>query len=182
MEWWNTLANLFFTSDTHFGDSDFLTLTRDNGTLLREFPSVEAMDDFIVQQWNSVVRPQDHIYHLGDVAMKRTDIATVGRCNGHKRLIRGNHDIYKTKDYLPFFEEIMGHRKIEYFIFTHAPWHPYCLRHDWINIHGHVHNNVAQGHFGPRYYNISTEVTDYRPLALEELKQMVKPYDAKGTN
>ena len=167
------MANIFFVSDTHFGHANILKFTRADGSPMRSFASVQEMDDYMVEQWNSVVRPQDKIYHLGDVAMKKYDIGKVHRCNGHKRLIRGNHDIYPTKIYLQFFEEIYSMRVLENMLFTHIPIHPESLRHDWINVHGHVHNNVPQLHYGPRYLNVSVEETEYRPLAIEELRQII---------
>jgi calcineurin-like phosphoesterase family protein len=168
------MANIFITSDPHFGHANILKFTREDGSLMRCFPDALTMDEYIIEQWNSVVRPQDKVYCLGDVAIKRRDIATVGRCNGHKRLVRGNHDIYKTKDYLQFFEEIYAYRKIENLFMSHIPIHPESIRHDWVNVHGHVHNNVGPLHFGPRYFNVCVEVTNYRPLAIEEVRQLTK--------
>jgi calcineurin-like phosphoesterase family protein len=38
-------------------------------------------------------------------------------------------------------------------------------------VHGHVHNNVSALHFGPRYLNVSVEMTDYRPWSLDEVRE-----------
>lgn len=163
------MANIFIISDSHFGHANILNFTDDQGNPVRSFGSVQEMDDCMVEKWNSVVRPQDHVYHLGDVAMKRDCIKTVARCNGHKRLVRGNHDVYKTKDYLPYFDEIYGIRVLDGMIFTHIPIHPESLGRFKANIHGHVHGQ-PQGHYGPKYYNVCVEVLDYTPISLEELK------------
>lgn len=142
---------------------------------MRPFASAEEMDEHMVDQWNQTVRrPSDKVYHIGDVALKRVDIATVGRCRGHKRLVRGNHDIYPTKAYLPFFEDIYGTRVLDGMIFSHIPIHPGSIRANWTNVHGHVHNNVPALHIGPKYLNVSVEVTDYRPLAFEEVRQRIR--------
>jgi calcineurin-like phosphoesterase family protein len=167
------MKEIYVISDTHFGHANILEFTTNDGKKCREFASVEEMDECIVTRWNEVVRQQDIVYHLGDVAMKRKSIAIVGRCNGHKRLITGNHDIFEMKDYLPFFKKIMGFRKIEELILTHIPIHPESLRHNWINVHGHVHNNVPRNHYGPRYINVSVEVTDYRPVHIDVLRQLI---------
>lgn len=161
------MANIWVVSDTHFGHANILNFKRSDGSPLRPFESVEEMDEQLVSNWNAVVRPQDHVYHLGDVAMKRSDIATVSRCNGHKRLVRGNHDVYKTKDYLPFFDEIYGIRVLDNMIFTHIPIHPACLGRFRANVHGHIHANPSpEG----AYYNVSVEAINYTPVSLEELK------------
>lgn len=163
------MAQIWIVSDTHFGHGGILSFKRADGIPLRPFSCVEEMDEHMIEKWNSVVRPQDHVYHLGDVAMKRTCISTVARCNGHKRLVRGNHDVYKTKDYLPFFEEIYGIRVLDGIIFTHIPIHPESLGRFKANVHGHVHYQ-PQGQLGPRYYNVSVEMMDYTPISFEDLK------------
>jgi calcineurin-like phosphoesterase family protein len=126
------------------------------------------MDQFIVDRWNSVVRPQDHVYHLGDVAMKKDSIETVSRCNGHKRLVRGNHDIFRTKEYLKYFDEIYGIRVLDGMIFTHIPIHPESLGRFKANVHGHIH---ASPSYGEKYFNVSVEVVNYTPISLEDLKK-----------
>lgn len=78
---------IFFTSDTHFGDHRVLNIGK------RPFPSVTAMDEFLIAVWNECVRPDDEIWHLGDFA--RTGKAVpdlLCRLNGRKHLIRGNND------------------------------------------------------------------------------------------
>ena len=164
------MANLFFISDTHFGHHGILNFLKPDGTKLRDFSSVEEMDEHIIDRWNSVVRPSDHVYHLGDVAMKRVDIGTVSRCNGHKRLVRGNHDVYKTKDYLSYFDEIYGIRVLDNIIFTHIPVHPENMGRFKANAHGHIHANPSpEGN----YINLSVEAIDYTPIALEDLKKRI---------
>jgi calcineurin-like phosphoesterase family protein len=165
------LANLFFISDPHFGHANILTFLREDGSLLRAFSSSQEMDQHIIDRWNSVVRPQDHVYCLGDVAMKKSCIETVARCNGHKRLVRGNHDIYPTKEYLKYFDEIYGVRVLDGIIFTHIPIHPESLGRFKANVHGHTHGSPP-GKFGERYINVSVEaLDDYTPVSLEDLKK-----------
>lgn len=165
------MTQIFVLSDTHFGHDNILNFKREDGSPLRAFESAVQMDQHMIERWNSVVRPQDHVYHLGDVAMRRADISTVARCNGHKRLVRGNHDVYRTKDYLPYFDEIYGSRVLDDMIFTHIPIHPLSLGRFKANVHGHIHANKSpEG----AYYNVSVEAIDYTPIPLEELKTLVK--------
>lgn len=166
------MPNIWIISDTHFGHENILNFKREDESPLRAFESVEEMDENLVSRWNSVVRPQDHVYHLGDVAMRRQCISTVARCHGHKRLVRGNHDVYKTKDYLPYFDEIYGIRVLDNIIFTHIPIHPLSLGRFKANVHGHIHANKSpEG----AYYNVSVEAIDYTPISLEDLKTKLSP-------
>lgn len=78
----------WFTSDTHFGHKRILELCN------RPFADVAEMNEAIIHNWNSVVAPEDTVYHLGDVALgpwvEWDSVLT--RLNGHKMLIVGNHD------------------------------------------------------------------------------------------
>ena len=166
------MANIFVISDWHLGHAGILTFKNEDGSPVRSFDSVQEMDEFMIEKWNSVVKPSDHVYHLGDVAMKRVHLPTVGRCNGHKRLVRGNHDIFRTKDYLQYFDEIYATRVLDGMIFTHIPIHPESMGRFGVNVHGHVHGQ-PQGQYGPKYYNVSVEVMGYEPVSLEDLKKLV---------
>jgi calcineurin-like phosphoesterase family protein len=185
------MADIFVSSDPHFGHGGMLTFLGYDGRPLRPFGSIQEMDAAIIETHNQVVRPSDKFYCLGDVAMARKDIQVAGGLNGHRRLCRGNHDIYPTKWYLPFFEEIYATRYIApaqeggvTLLLSHYPVHPAGLKPGWVNVHGHVHRNVPPGFYGPSYLNVSLEVLDYRPRSIEELRVMGRKQLAEvmGTN
>ena len=52
------------------------------------------MNEMIVKGWNETVAPNDHVYHLGDVALGSfvDSIQYVKRLAGIKLLVPGNHD------------------------------------------------------------------------------------------
>jgi calcineurin-like phosphoesterase family protein len=53
------------------------------------------MNETIIERWNATVRPQDIIYHLGDVMFEKDKAKMewlLSRLNGEKHLIWGNHD------------------------------------------------------------------------------------------
>jgi calcineurin-like phosphoesterase family protein len=105
------MANTFIISDTHFGHQGILGFKAPDGiNKLRDFSSVEEMDEHIIERWNSVVRDQDKVYHLGDVAMRKEHIATMSRLNGKKTLIMGNHDIFDSREYLQYFENVRAYK------------------------------------------------------------------------
>jgi len=92
----------FYTSDTHFGHEAILGLCE------RPFSSVAEMDAAMVDAWNSVVRPQDIVYHLGDFAFGGPAHAKqiFRRLNGRKALILGNHDVDRAGNALPHLLEL----------------------------------------------------------------------------
>ncbi len=106
--------------------------------------------------------------------MKKSGLAFLARCNGHKRLVRGNHDIFDTKLYMEYFEEIYATRVFDDMILSHIPLHIQSIKSEWTNVHGHTHNNTLPLHFGPKYFNVCVEYTDYGPLALEEVRQRIR--------
>lgn len=163
---------IWFLSDHHLGHENILTFKRADGSQYRpEFGSIAEMHEALVERHNSVVRDRDHVYFMGDVAMKLTDEVKgiLNRMRGRKRLIRGNHDVAKTRSYTALgFEEIHALRVLGDVIFTHIPIHPMCINSRWLgNAHGHVHYNTLSD---PRYLNLSCEVQDYTPVSLDTVR------------
>lgn len=170
------MANLFLISDTHFGHAKFLTFTKDDGSLIRQFPSVEVMDETMITNWNKHVNKNDQVYHLGDVSISRKNIKVLEQLNGKKVLIRGNHDIFKISDYLPYFKDIRGtHRLDKTFILSHYPVHKSCLGDGIINMHGHIHYRkvmLNDNYIDPAYFNCCVEHHNYCPIPFEIAKKM----------
>lgn len=162
------MSNIFIVSDTHFHHANMLKFTDQYGNRVRTFDDVNHMNEHMVERWNSVVRPQDKVYHLGDVALGKDNLDILDRLNGHKRLVRGNHDIYNTGLYLKYFDEVYGSRVLDHMIFTHIPIHPESLSRFTGNVHGHIHERPE---FGPRYFNASVERIDYTPISIEDIKK-----------
>lgn len=79
---------IYFTSDTHFNHVNIL------GYCKRPWPNLEEMNEGLIDNWNKVVKPTDHVWHLGDFAMGQKVLhkAIFDRLNGVKSLVRGNHD------------------------------------------------------------------------------------------
>jgi len=87
---WETIMapTIWFTGDHHFGHTNILRHSK------RPFASVEEMNETLVARWNSVVGPQDVVYHLGDIFWMPSSEARKlrSRLNGRICLVRGNHD------------------------------------------------------------------------------------------
>lgn len=54
------MSKVWFTADTHFSQQRTLELSR------RPFINTNTMDDYLINNWNRVVGPEDAIFHLGD--------------------------------------------------------------------------------------------------------------------
>lgn len=173
------MSNIFFCSDHHFGhEATFRSFKKSDGSPLRVFEDVAHMNEYMVMQHNRVVKPEDKVYFLGDLAMKKSFLPIIHRMNGEKVLIRGNHDLEPANVYMSYFKDVRGSHQMDGMLFTHIPVHPNSLYRWKVNVHGHLHDNVItheDGTIDDRYYNVSVErLDDYTPISLEQLKQRVK--------
>lgn len=184
------MSDLWFISDNHFNHANILNFTNYDGSKVRPiFKDVTDMNERMISNWNSKIKPQDKVYHLGDVAFGNVANfdSIMSRLNGHKRLILGNHDGFDIGVYQKYFRIEPCWRQFKdmpkKFICTHVPIHESTLFSTkgpvW-NVHGHVHgNNVKfdesdfQGADNPKYVNISVEKINYTPVHIEELMRMM---------
>jgi calcineurin-like phosphoesterase family protein len=191
------MSDIWVISDTHFNHTNILKFTDSNtGELIRgaRFSSTKEMDEHMVEQWNSVVKPGDKVYHLGDVMFGDREYFQKlwPKLHGQKRLIVGNHDDIKYLSSGGFFSKVHMWRMFPEFglLLTHVPVHKSSLKRQWVsredynffeywwrrykfrnktmlNVHGHIHQNPSPE--GP-YRNVSVEAINYTPVNIEELR------------
>lgn len=79
---------IYFIADTHFNHPNIIKYCN------RPFKNTYEMNEYIIQKWNSVVKKDDTVYHLGDVGFGSLQEvkSLVERLNGTKILLKGNHD------------------------------------------------------------------------------------------
>jgi len=173
----------WFVGDLHLGHNNIIKFTKNDGSRLRPFDDIDHHDETLIKNFNELVDPKDRVYFLGDLVMSRKHIPKIARFNGRKKLIKGNHDIFKLEDYLPYFDDISAYRIYpeQGWIFSHIPVHTCQLEGRFgINFHGHMHGNYVkqQGSEVPdqRYVNLCPEWTDWKPV---EFHQLLKRYGGK---
>lgn len=85
----------WFTSDTHFGHKNILKYCPER---LKYCTDVSHMDRAIIDKWNNRIKPDDIVWHLGDVCFSGDEHiqSILNELNGRKRLIIGNHDNRRT--------------------------------------------------------------------------------------
>lgn len=170
------MSNIFLAADHHFGHKNILNFTKQDGSRLRGFDSVEEMDEHLVQRHNSVVRPKDKI---GDLAMSTnaTGLEILFRLNGEKVLIKGNHDLAKLSVYATHFKDVRPSHQLDGLILTHIPIHPESLSRWRANVHGHLHSNRVvnvKGIPDPKYFCVSVEQLDnYTPISPDALNKKI---------
>lgn len=171
----------WFLSDPHF---DHANLVKGGRIANRpQFSTVDEMNGHIIGRINSLVRPNDILWLLGDLTLERVDFTRlarfVGSLNGEHHLLLGNHDYAPMQTYADMgFKSVGASYQTHKILFTHVPIHPGQFYRFIGNCHGHTHdkNVMLHGAGGSdlgirdwRYLNVSCEVRDYTPISLDDV-------------
>lgn len=156
---------VFFIGDTHFGHHNIIQF--DVIKAYRPFATIEEHDAELIRRWNSVVKPEDTVWHLGDFCLGgKKNIEIASQLNGKKNLVLGNHDAYDSHEYLKYFHRLYGMIDYKGVLLSHMPVHPQQLQRYKFNVHGHLHTHHIDD---PRYLNVSSEQVDLTPISWDEV-------------
>lgn len=172
-------SKIWVVSDTHFYHRNIIKYCG------RPFETVEEMNEQLIKNWNSLVKKNDRLFHLGDFCLGgKSKIIEIGQqLNGRKTLILGNHDGAAQSTYCDAGFEMVSKYPIflrEYqVILSHEP----IVNAKYINIHGHLHEKTVFdleefAHLcTTNYLNVSIDRTDYKPVLLTGIcnKKFAKP-------
>jgi len=191
-----TSGRVFFSADHHFGHARIIDYCA------RPFHDAHEMNLHLVEQWNKTVRPTDTVYYLGDLAMRQPSIPDwLYRLNGTVHYVLGNHDkkvskLFSARD-LPSVAGIHSILEVSLGGCLYTLCH-YCLltwnKSHWnqgmadrvvgrgslrgasIQLFAHSHGTLQPP--TPFQLDVGIDsaarlVGEYRPLALEEVEQLV---------
>lgn len=153
------LEEQWFISDTHFGHGNIIKYSR------QEFETLNQMNMTLVNNWNSVVKPNDLVWHLGDFAWTVKAAKEIRPLlNGTIRLVAGNHDDITKLAQTGMFQRIYMWRQFREhgFTATHVPMRQEQIRHGDKNLHGHVHG-VLDG-LESFHRDVSCESINHTPI------------------
>lgn len=163
----------YFLSDLHLGHSNNILNWR------KDFSSVEEMENVIVDNINSLVRPKDTLILPGDVVITRRGFEAFDRilCE-NITIIMGNHccerDGITFRDWVNRVKHLVSSREISLkkqpSVITHIPIHMDNGDRWLYNIHGHTHDISLED---KRYLNVSCEVLRYKPITKQQLEEMI---------
>lgn len=176
------MPKIFFTSDLHFGHKNIIRF--DN----RPFTSVEEMDATLITNWNKKVSPKDTIYILGDISWHddQKTFEIFSSLNGHKILIKGNHDRIHGK-VRHCFDEITDYKEINIngnpIVLCHYPITFFNKHHYGAYMfYGHVHNShewqmtenykyeLEQLDIKCNMFNVGCMIWNYEPVTFDEIR------------
>lgn len=175
--------NIFITSDTHFGhDREFLYGPRG-------FASIDEHDEEVIRRWNEVVKPEDTVYHLGDVMLgdNAHGLDCLRRLNGTIKIIRGNHDTdtrWKLYAELPNVElfdwaTVIKYKKYQFYLSHHPTFtsnlekEPF-LRAHLVNLYGHTHQKKNFYNDIPFMCHVGLDSHNCYPVLLDDMIEEAK--------
>lgn len=169
------MSNTWFISDTHFGHGNIIKYCD------RPFKDVPQMDQHLIKQWNSVVKKNDTVYHLGDFSLghpKEVVGMIVEELNGNIKLVKGNHDTWSNTVYRELgFKEVYDTPILvnDFMLLSHEP-NPFTLNSMYLNVYGHVHNSPMFDTYKNGFLCVCVERHNYTPISLNDIKEIVNRY------
>ena len=177
---------IWSVSDTHFGHVNIIKFCN------RPFNSVEEMDKALINNWNSVVQPNDIVFHLGDFAFAPNARwkQLIQILNGHIYLIVGNHDEirYPGHQVSDLFEGVTSQLIVKIdgqaVYLNHYPFLCYggTWRKDAVwQLYGHVHSGPhCEGKdmsrlniTFPYQYDVGVDNNNYTPVSWKQIKEII---------
>lgn len=170
----------FFTSDTHFGHKNIISICK------RPFENVEEMNEVLVENWNKTVQKDSHVFHMGDFALGGVGTWTniLPRLNGHIHLMMGNHDYQNARaipvDFFASINDILQIKIIDDGQFITCCHYPFLTwggyeRGVW-NAYGHYH--TQEGHIlantKPTQYDVGVDGNNFKLLSYLELRSIIE--------
>lgn len=173
---------IWFTSDTHFGHKGIIDHVRPQYAAKAADGNndVESMDFDMMWLWNKVVKPTDHIFHIGDFSFHKPakTLEILGNLTGVKYLIRGNHDRNNLNaGCLSMFDGGVEHYHeitvgSQLICLCHFPFRSWNGMHynSW-NLHGHSHGSLPP--IG-KQLDVGVDVHGMRPISYTEVENYMK--------
>lgn len=158
------MATVRFISDLHLGHKRILEFCPNRGGA-----TLEEHDQWIVDQWNSVVSKRDKVFVLGDLAWNCKSLQSLHLMTGRKCFILGNHDNLLVTEYMKYGTILRSLVRYKKMWLSHCPIHPTELR-GLINVHGHVHNKPIGGRC---YIHCGVDALDGKPISLDEIRDVI---------
>lgn len=191
------MGQLKFISDLHFGHKNVLAY--DN----REFESVEAHDQYLIERWNAAVDIDDEVWILGDISWHNATktLEILRSLNGHKHLCIGNHDtkFLRNADIRKEFVEIVYYKEISLpgdtgVVLSHYPISCFNKHfYGWRHLYGHVHSTFEWNMIENFRYQMEALYSkpcnminagcmmpymDYEPRTLEDIEERYMAFKA----
>jgi len=163
----------FFTADLHIGHTNIIKYCN------RPFCNVTEMNETIIRNWNSVVKPGDVVHVLGDFCFTRKDGVVenyLRKLNGQVHLVVGNHDskfVTKSDGFasVRHLDTIrVGNQCIVLCHYAMRVWNK--SHHGSWQLYGHSHGQLPDD-LGLLSTDVGVDRWNFTPVSFEEIKKMM---------
>lgn len=143
---------------------------------------VPLMDATLINNWNSVVQPNDVVYNLGDFTFSANAGKYLQRLNGVKHLIKGNHD--KQPSPSQGWASVNDYREIrvegQFIVLMHYAMRVWNKSHSgaW-NLFGHSHNSLPDDP-NALAIDVGVDCHNYFPISFRDVKRIMNKKDYKS--
>jgi calcineurin-like phosphoesterase family protein len=190
---------IWFTSDIHKHHKNIIKFQKERCEIMgitedmTDDEKLKKHDEWVIKMWNMTVGKHDHVYILGDFSFDTPEETAkfLGKLNGKKHLIIGNHDksckglenyfvsVSQIKEFpikkhqYDFLEENI------YLVLCHFPMVAWNRRlHGAIHLHGHTHGSIdlINKESGELRVDIGldSEIANYGLVSLESIYNFMK--------
>lgn len=170
------MSAIWLTSDFHFGhDREFIWKARG-------FSSINEMNEAILTKYNTLVKPEDDVYVLGDLMLGNPyNIEYIKQLHGKLHIVLGNHDTNtRAKMYceLANVVEVNYAMKLDYnkyhFYMSHFPTltgnlEKESLTQMTLNLYGHTHQKTNFYMDMPFLYHVGMDSHNCTPVLLDNI-------------
>ena len=180
---------IHFTADSHFQHKNVIKYCK------RPFSSVGKMDQVLIDNWNTMVHPNDTVYHLGDFCFGEPEEANfyIRQLNGHVHFLwlPWHHDRHWQPTSMPVmapyysrsghpiifdppmhvlkFPEYGDGRHAKTLVLSHYPvsrWD--CSHYGSWHLYGHCHGLFENGGLS---FDCGVDCNEFRPISLDEVAE-----------
>lgn len=158
------MVKYWFTADTHFGHSNIIKYCN------RPFQTIEEHDSYLIRIWNSRVKPEDVVFHLGDFCFKKLKGKTaqfyLDQLNGKIIVVKGNHDSNNgVKTCIKNMRIHLGGKEL---LLIHKPEDVGYTDVDLV-LCGHVHQHWKFRRFSVDFCNVGVDQWKFMPVTINEI-------------
>jgi len=167
----------WFTADLHLGHANIIKYCD------RPFKDVNEMDSTLISYWNTIIQPNDTVFHIGDFTLGNINVVIdyLARLKGNIVFLRGSHD-YWMGDYIERYGEDIfsrhdivkdsileveiNHQKIVMCHYAMRSW-PASFHGSW-QLYGHSHGRLESNR-QPRQMDVGVDCHNFMPWSYEQI-------------
>lgn len=170
---------LYLGHVAHFGHENIVKYND------RKTDDILEMEELLVQAWNDTVRPNDTVFHLGDITGGSDPAPYLRRLNGRIKVIMGNHDSYRLMRRALQEGLITGYVDTDYVRWNHERfWLSHYPHRAWrksnkgsFHLYGHTHGDYPGV---GRSMDVGVDAIGFAPISIDEVYELLK--DKEFTN